>query len=312
MTDVRSFVAVPLSVAVQQAVFALADELAPALPGVRWSRKVENMHVTVKFLGNVGQDRLAAFGAELQAALADVPVFPIEVRGMGAFPSARRASVIWAGIDDPSGGLQRTAALVEDVAAKGGVGEREARPFRAHVTVGRAKVPLPPGAFLQATAKGEGALARLVLAHAGNAKRVADLFCGIGTFALRVAESARVTAVDSDASAVKALQQAAAKTSGLKPIDAQARDLLRRPLMASELKGFDAVVFDPPRQGAERQALELAKSAVPCVIAVSCDAPTFARDAGILVRGGYKPATITPVDQFRYSFHVEIVAKFER
>ena len=120
-----------------------------------------------------------------------------------------------------------------------------------------------------------------------------------------------MTAVDSDVGAVKALQQAA-KIPGLKPIDAQARDLSRRPLMASELKGFDAVVFDPPRQGAEHQARELAKSAVPCVIAVACDATTFARDAGILVRGGYRPTAITPVDQFRYSFHVEIVAKFER
>jgi 23S rRNA (uracil1939-C5)-methyltransferase len=178
--------------------------------------------------------------------------------------------------------------------------------------VGRAAVLLPPGAFLQATAAGEASLARLVLDHVGSAKRVADLFCGIGTFALRLAERARVSAFDSDTEAVKALQQAAAKTTGLKPIEAQARDLFRRPLMASELKGFDAVVFDPPRQGAEAQARELANSTVATVVAVSCDAATFARDARILMSGGYKPAGVTPVDQFRYSFHVEIVAKFER
>jgi 2'-5' RNA ligase len=142
MTAVRSFVAVPLPAAVQQAVFGLTDQLAAALPGVRWSRKVENMHVTVKFLGNVEEDRLAAFGADLQTALADVPAFPIAVRGMGAFPSARRANVIWAGIDDPTGGLQRAAALVEAVAAQDGVGQPETRPFRAHVTVGRAKTPV--------------------------------------------------------------------------------------------------------------------------------------------------------------------------
>ncbi len=142
MSAVRSFVAVPLPVPVQQAVFGLADELAAALPGVRWSRKVENMHVTIKFLGNVEEDRLAAFGADLQAALADVPAFAITVRGVGAFPSPGRANVIWAGIDDPTGGLQRTAAVVEAVAGRVGVGERESRPFRAHVTAGRAKAPV--------------------------------------------------------------------------------------------------------------------------------------------------------------------------
>ncbi|HXU61396.1 MAG TPA: RNA 2',3'-cyclic phosphodiesterase [Polyangia bacterium] len=142
MTAVRSFVAVPLPSTVQQAVFGIAGELAGALPGVRWSRKVENMHITMKFLGNVDEARLAAFGADLQAALVAVPAFPIAVRGVGAFPSPRRANVIWAGIDDPTGSLLRAAALVEAVAARDGVGERETRPFRAHVTVGRAKAPV--------------------------------------------------------------------------------------------------------------------------------------------------------------------------
>jgi len=191
-------------------------------------------------------------------------------------------------------------------------GELVAQAAQPLMKIGRALVPLPPGAFLQATAAGEAALAKLVLNHVGDTKRVADLFCGIGTFALRLAERARVTAADSEASAVKALRQAAAKTSGLKPIDAQARDLYRRPFMATELKGFDAVVFDPPRQGAETQARELVKSTVPLVVAVSCDAATFARDAKILIDGSYRLVGVTPVDQFRYSFHVEIVAKFER
>jgi 23S rRNA (uracil1939-C5)-methyltransferase len=178
--------------------------------------------------------------------------------------------------------------------------------------VGRANVALPPGAFLQATADGEAALAKLVLAHAGKAKRVADLFSGLGTFALRLAEDARVTAVDSEGAAIKALERAVQMTSGLKAVAAQTRDLFRSPIMASELKAFDAVVFDPPRQGAEAQARELALSKVPVVVAVSCDASTFARDARILIDGGYKLATVTPVDQFRYSHHVELVAKFEK
>jgi 2'-5' RNA ligase len=155
MTDatsqpVRSFVAVPLPAAVQEAVFAVADRLADALPGVRWSHKVENMHVTIKFLGGVQEDRLAVFGADLQVALAALPSFEISVRGMGAFPSARRANVIWAGIDDPTGGLQRAAAVVDTVAARARVAEPETRPFRAHVTVGRAKAPVDARAPLSA------------------------------------------------------------------------------------------------------------------------------------------------------------------
>jgi 23S rRNA (uracil1939-C5)-methyltransferase len=176
----------------------------------------------------------------------------------------------------------------------------------------RAYVPLPPGAFLQATAEGEKTLARLVVEHIGKAKHVADLFTGIGTFALRLAETVRVSAADSDAGMIKALERGASTASGLKPVDVQTRDLFRRPFMASELKALDAVVFDPPRQGAEAQARELAKSAVPVVVAVSCDGATFTRDAKILIDGGYKLATVTPVDQFRYSHHVEIVAKFAR
>ena len=191
-------------------------------------------------------------------------------------------------------------------------GELIAQRAQPLLRIGRANVPLPPGAFLQATAAGEETLAKLVLAHVGKAKGVADLFAGVGPFTLRLAEKARVTAADSDELAVAALKRAAASTSGLKPIEAQMRDLFRRPFAAAELKGFDAVVFDPPRQGAEAQARELAKSAVPVVVAVSCDALTFARDAALLVGGGYKLSAVTPVDQFRYSFHVEIVAKFER
>ena len=191
-------------------------------------------------------------------------------------------------------------------------GELVAQRVQPLLRIGRAQVPLPPGAFLQATAEGEATLAHLVMEHIGKAKRVADLFAGIGTFALRLAERTRVSAADSDADAIKALERGAATTSGLKPVDALQRDLFRRPFVVSELKMFDGIVFDPPRQGAEAQARELAKSSVPLVVAVSCDAATFARDAKILVGGGYQIAAITPVDQFRYSYHVEIVAKFQK
>lgn len=191
-------------------------------------------------------------------------------------------------------------------------GELVAQRGQPLLTVGRAQVPLPPGSFLQATALGEATLARLVSDHVGKAKRAADLFAGIGTFALRLAEKTHVTAIDSEASAIRALERAAQTTSGLKPIEAVTRDLFRRPYLAMELKGFDAVVFDPPRQGAEAQARELAKSNVKTVVGVSCDATTFARDARILVAGGYKLSRVTAIDQFRWSHHVEVVGKFEK
>jgi 23S rRNA (uracil1939-C5)-methyltransferase len=190
-------------------------------------------------------------------------------------------------------------------------GELIAQRAAPTVSMGKASVVLPPGAFLQATAEGETVLARLVAEHVGKAKAVADLFCGVGPFALRLAERARVVAADGDADAIAALRQAA-KTPGLKPIDAETRDLFRRPLAPDELKSFAAVVFDPPRQGAEAQARQLAASNVPLVIAVSCNAATFARDARILSEGGYRLNAVTPVDQFRHSAHVEIVARFAR
>ena len=180
------------------------------------------------------------------------------------------------------------------------------------ITVGAAQVTLPPGSFLQATGAGEETLAALVKKHAARAKHIADLFCGVGPFALRLAKKARIDAFDSDAGAVTSLQKAATATSGLKPVKAEARDLFRRPLMPPELREYDAVVFDPPRQGAQAQCERLAASKVPVVIAVSCNAATFARDARLLVEGGYRLEGVTPVDQFRHTPHVELVARFSR
>jgi 23S rRNA (uracil1939-C5)-methyltransferase len=191
-------------------------------------------------------------------------------------------------------------------------GEIVAQRASPTVRIGRAQVVLPPGAFLQATVAGEIALARLVETHCAGAATVADLFCGVGPFALRLAERARVRAADNDATAVAALARAAEKTQGLKPMEAHVRDLFRRPWSPDELKPFDAVVLDPPRQGAEAQARALAASAVPTIVAVSCNLPTLARDARILVDGGYRLARVTPVDQFLYSTHVEVVALLRR
>ena len=179
------------------------------------------------------------------------------------------------------------------------------------IAIGAANVTLPPGSFLQATIAGEETLAELVKEHCGRAKQIADLFCGVGPFALRLAMRARIFAFDADAPAVAALEKAA-HAPGLKPVKAEVRDLFRRPLVPQELRDFDCVVFDPPRQGAQAQAQKLAASRVPVVVAVSCNAATFARDARILVDGGYRLEAVTPVDQFRHTPHVELVARFFR
>ena len=223
----------------------------------------------------------------------------VDLRGSGALTPVLQAELARTAV------RQRLARLTRH-------GELVAQATQPTVRMGRADVPLPPGAFLQATAEGEVALARLVLAQAAGARHVADLFCGVGPFALRLAERARVAAFDNDAPAIAALARAAATTPGLKPIVASARDLFRRPLLPDELAAFDAVVFDPPRQGAEAQARQLAASGVPTVIAVSCSPATFARDARILTEHGYRLLQVTPVDQFRYSAHVELVALLKR
>lgn len=180
------------------------------------------------------------------------------------------------------------------------------------VRVGKAQVTLPPGSFMQPTALGEEILAGLAFERCKGAKHIADLFCGFGPFAFRLAEKFKVSAFDSDAAAVTALQNAVKLTQGLKPIKAETRDLFRRPLMPQELRDYDCVVFDPPRQGAQAQSQQLAASKITLAVAVSCNPATFARDARILIDGGFKIDSVTPVDQFRHTPHVELVARFKR
>ncbi|KAF0230387.1 MAG: hypothetical protein FD175_1709 [Beijerinckiaceae bacterium] len=171
---------------------------------------------------------------------------------------------------------------------------------------------LPPGSFLQATARSEAMLSALALEGLAGAKHVADLFCGLGPSSLRLARKMKVAAFDSDKPAIDALQKSIRANPGGKPITAEARDLYRRPLFAPELKPFDAVLLDPPRQGAEAQVREIAKSRLGRVVYVSCDPESFARDAKLLVAAGLGLTKITPVDQFRHSPHVELVAEFRR
>lgn len=181
-------------------------------------------------------------------------------------------------------------------------------PQKPELDFGGARVTLPPGGFAQASRTAEEAMAALVLGALGKVKRVADLFAGAGTFSLRLARVAQVLAVESDGPSLAALDRAARTTQGLKPVAIEKRDLFRRPMMPQELKQIDAVVFDPPRAGAEAQARELARSAVKTIIAVSCNPLTLARDLAILVEAGYRLESVTPVDQFLWTAHVEAVA----
>jgi 23S rRNA (uracil1939-C5)-methyltransferase len=223
----------------------------------------------------------------------------IDVRGSGPLPSALIATL------SRVAEQHRLARLTRH-------GELVLMRTPPAITIGSAQVILPPGSFLQATVAGEEALAALVTEHCRRAKHIADLFCGVGPFALRLVAKSRVTAFDSDAGAIAALQKATASTSGLKPLKAETRDLFRRPLVSQELRDYDTVVFDPPRQGAQAQVQQLAASKIPVVVAVSCNVATFARDARILIEGGYEIEGVTPVDQFRHTPHVELVARFKR
>ncbi|MFO1015590.1 MAG: class I SAM-dependent RNA methyltransferase [Caulobacteraceae bacterium] len=223
------------------------------------------------------------------------------------------------GVERKSGGLSADARMRAAEAAQGAdfarvtlAGEIVYQARTPRVRVGPASVALPPGSFLQAAAQAEVAMAELVLEGVKGAERLADLFCGVGAFTFRLAGQGTVLAMDSAAEAIAALKGAISSAPGLKGITAEARDLERRPLLAEDLKKIEAVVFDPPRAGAAEQARQIAKSAAPVAVAVSCNPATFARDARLLVDGGFVLEKVTPVDQFLWSPHIELVAVFRR
>lgn len=193
-------------------------------------------------------------------------------------------------------------------------GERlmEARVPRVQLAGTAMTAFIPPGSFLQPTAEGEATLAELAAEGLAGAKHVVETFCGLGPFGLRLMGKMKVTAFDSDKAAIEAFQRSIRTNPGGKPCVAEARDLFRRPLFFSELKPFDAILLDPPRQGAEAQMREIAKSKIGRMVYVSCDPESFARDAKMAVEAGFKLKRVTPVDQFQFSSHVELVAVFGR
>lgn len=210
--------------------------------------------------------------------------------------------------------LEHAAATAErlDLARLAFDGETLVARRAPTVRIGPASVAPPPGAFLQATAEGERVLGEAVVAALAGAERIADLFCGVGTFALRLAGAAEVHGVEGDGDMLEAMKRAADAVGGLRGVSVERRDLLRAPLAALEMKRFDAVVFDPPRSGAKLQAEQIGASKVRRVVAISCDPATFARDVKVLVDAGFTLLSVTPVDQFRWSPHVEVMGVLAR
>ncbi|MGL4495424.1 MAG: class I SAM-dependent RNA methyltransferase [Beijerinckiaceae bacterium] len=224
----------------------------------------------------------------------------IDLRGLGDLPQGMR---------------QRLADFAnrENLARLSVHGEFLAARLPPLVDMGGVDVEIPAGGFLQATAAAENILADRIVSHLSKARHVADLFSGCGPFALRIARHARVHAVEYDKASIAALLKAVRNAQGLKPVTGEVRDLYRRPLLAAELDQYDAVVFDPPRNGAELLAQQMAQTKkLKTIMAVSCNPATFARDARLLLDGGWSLQEVTPVDQFRHAAHVELVAIFRR
>ena len=223
------------------------------------------------------------------------------------------------GVERRAGGLSadarmRAASIAgeADVARVSLAGEivYQARP--AVVLMGGASVALPAGAFLQAAPQAEQAMAAFIIEAAAGARRLADLYCGVGAFTFPLARLAPVLAADASAAAMASLRAAVGTLPGVSPIEAMVRDLDRRPVLAMELKKVDVVVFDPPRAGAAVQAGEIGRSVVPRAVAVSCNLATFVRDAKILTDAGFRLDRVLPVDQFLWSPHIELVGIFSR
>lgn len=257
------------------------------------------------------------------AILAALP----DLRRLVALGGARSAELSLVVTETPAGldvavrgGKPATPALLADLAALAGVAgwarlDWDGEPLVLRppmVPFGRARVVPPPGGFLQATAEGQSALLAAVRRTVGAAGRIADLFAGTGTFALPLAETAEVHAVEGLAAPLAALDAGWRTAPGLRKVTTEVRDLARRPLLPDELARFDAVVIDPPRAGAPAQAAALAQARVPAVAWVSCDPVSFARDARAMLDGGYALGRIEVIDQFRWSPHVELTAAFAR
>ena len=261
-----------------------------------------------------------------------VAAFPELARVAAAFlehpKSAPTLHVTWTlsgldvdvtGVERRSGGLSRDRRMQAiraggeaDLARLSLAGETLVMARQPRVMFGPATVPLPAGGFLQAVPEAEAAMTSRAVQAVRGAKKVADLFCGAGAFTFPLATVAGVLAADASAEGIAALRAGIGTAPGLRPITAEARDLFRRPLSPFDLKGCEAIVFDPPRAGAIEQTAQIAGTKAGVVVGVSCNPVTFARDARMLIDAGFRLERVTPVDQFLWSAHVELVGVFRR
>lgn len=325
---------------IQLSMEGLETEILPTFAAPAASRRRVALHARK---GGKGQGALLGFKERRSWSLVSIEECPVtDPRLVAAFPALARLAepflehpksaptlhvtltatgldIDVTGVERKSGGLSADARMRAAMAASEGdfarvtlAGETVYGARQPMVKLGPAVVALPPGSFLQAVPAAERAMVEFAVAQAQGASRIADLYCGVGTFTFRLAEVGAVHAAEMSAPAVAALKAAIGAAPGLKPINAEARDLVKRPVLSTELAKTDVVVIDPPRAGAAEQTVEIAKSKVAKVVSVSCNPGTFAKDARALVDAGFRLEKVLPVDQFVWSPHIELVGVFTR
>ena len=325
---------------IQLSMEGLETEILPTFASPPASRRRVALHARK---GPKGQGALLGFKARRSWNLVPIDECPVtDPRLVAAFPALARLAepflehpksaptlhvtltatgldIDVTGVERKSGGLSADARMRAAMAASEGdfarvtlAGETVYGARQPMVKLGPAVVALPPGSFLQAVPAAERAMVDFAVAQAQGASRIADLYCGVGTFTFRLAEIGAVYAAEMSAPAIAALKSALGTAPGLKPIAAEARDLVKRPMLSTELAKTDVVVIDPPRAGAAEQTVEIAKSKVAKVVSVSCNPGTFAKDARALVDAGFRLEKVLPVDQFVWSPHIELVGVFTR
>jgi len=314
-TEVEATVATPPGVRRRIALHARRDEDGQVVLGFKGRRSWRVVPLAHCPLSdpriNAALPSLAAVAAPFLGGAKSAPTLHVTVTDSGldvditgVERSGRSADVAQQGV---------RAARTADLARLSMDGEVLVMMRQPTVRFGRATVPLPPASFMQASPVAEAAMVERAVAAVRGAKRIADLFCGAGTFTFPLAEVAPVLAADASAGAIAGLKAGAGTAQGLKGIDAQARDLFRRPLSPHDLKGIEAIVIDPPRPGALEQTQQFAGTkSVSVVVGVSCNPATFARDARVLIDAGFVLERVTPIDQFLWSTHVELVGVFRR
>ncbi|RRN63381.1 class I SAM-dependent RNA methyltransferase [Caulobacter sp. 602-1] len=325
---------------IQLSMEGLETEILPTFAAPPASRRRVALHAR---RGAKGQGALLGFKERRSWSLVTIEECPVtDPRLVAAFPALARLAepflehpksaptlhvtltatgldIDVTGVERKSGGLSADARMRAAMAASEGdfarvtlAGETVYGARQPMVKLGPAVVALPPGGFLQAVPAAERAMVEFAVAQAQGAARIADLYCGVGTFTFRLAEIGAVYAAEMSPPAIAALKFALGAASGLKPITAEARDLVKRPVLSTELAKTDVVVIDPPRAGAAEQTVEIAKSKVAKVVSVSCNPGTFAKDARVLVDAGFRLEKVLPVDQFVWSPHIELVGVFTR